>query len=605
MRKLDQYGWVAAQFDLGLMKNWMRWSLGFLLLLPSTPLREAWPDFTPQPPERLEDLYPKDYFQSPIDAEIHLAGTFGELRSNHFHSGLDMKSQNGYSGETVRAAADGYIYQIKVLESGYGNVLYLKHPNGYTTVYAHLQEFSKEVADYVKEQQYKKERFQVVLSVGPSMFPVKKGQAIGKMGNSGSSHGPHLHFEIRNTASQKALNPQLFGLPIKDSTHPDIRDMKWYVLNSEREVIGEQALPIVRKAPGEYGIVGDTLLASAWRVGFGVKVYDRMDLTKNDNGIRSLTLDENGKRAYNWQIDELSFAETRYLNAHTDYGAHDRYGAWFHRCFILPGNRLSSYKWTESKGMIEPHSDKASEILLTATDAAGNKSQVRFWVKLQKPVESVVSPAYNYKFPKDAQKEVALGDFYMSMPAGALYEDLLFTYGIDTERPSDVYSSVHQVHQTATPVHKRFELRIAPTNLPENMRNKAVIARIESGRPVNCGGEWKGEMLSTKVRDFGNYAVMVDNTPPSITPVVFDRDMRRKSSMSFRIKDDFAIDGRARGLRYRGTIDGKWVLFEFDKKRNRLTYTFDEHVGTGEHTLRLVVNDDRGNEQVYEREFVR
>ena len=588
------------------LRPWLRYGLGILLFFPASQFNKALPDFSDPPADLIESRYPKGYFRSPVDVPIRLAGTFGELRSNHFHSGLDFKSRDGRWGEPIRATADGYIHQIKVLERGYGNVLYVRHPNGYTTVYAHLQEFSPEVNAFVKAQQYKKEQFSVILTCSPNQFPVKKGDQIGKMGSTGSSTGAHLHFEIRNTSSQRTLNPQLFGFTINDHVKPDIRDMKMYVLNKDREVLKEYALPIEKKGPGKYGVRGDTVLVAAYRVGFGVKAYDRMDNVRNDNGIYQLTLDMKGQRIYDWKVNELSFGETRYLNAHTDYGAKQRYGAWFHRCFVLPGNRLSLYKSTASMGMVEPHTGKPAEMLLTATDAFGNKSTVRFWVKLAKPVQSVKSPSYNYRFAYNEYKQIQVGALFLAMPKGGLYEDLLFQYKVEPITQENTYSSLHKLHDVQTPVHKRFELRIKPTALPTNLNTKAVIARIEKGRPVNCGGSWKGNAISTRIREFGNYCIMVDNTAPTVTPISFKQDMRGKRKMSFKLRDDFAVGGRARSLRYRGTIDGKWVLFQFDRKSGRLTYIIDdERIGKGKHTLKLVVTDDRKNEAVFERTFIR
>ena len=180
----------------------------------------------------LKGPFPKDYFRMPVDmATVRLSGTFGELRSNHFHTGIDISSATGSIGQPVFATADGFLDRVKVQESGYGKALYIKHPNGYTTVYAHLDKFSPAVERYVKEVQYKRERFGVDLYPTDGVFQVKKGEQIGNMGNSGSSQGPHLHFEIRRSSNQKALNPLLFGLPILDDVPPAIRNMKVYFLN--------------------------------------------------------------------------------------------------------------------------------------------------------------------------------------------------------------------------------------------------------------------------------------------------------------------------------------------------------------------------------------
>jgi Peptidase family M23 len=550
--------------------------------------------------------YPKDYFISPIDADIRLTGTFGELRPDHFHSGIDLKSKNGTVGQPVFATADGFVDQIKVQTGGYGNVIYIKHPNGYTTVYAHLDRFAPELERYVRDNQYQKERFEVSLQPKDGQFKFKKGQEIGKLGNTGGSTGPHLHFEVRNSTTGKALNPQLFGLPIPDKVAPDIRALKLYVLNDKREVQSSREISIFDRN-GNYSLKnGDTLHIGAWRVGFGVKVYDEMSGFKNDNGIFGLSLKADEVTAFNWRFDELDFDESRYMNAHIDYEAKKKHNAYFHRCFILPGNRLDNYSKSESGGALNLYQDRPIKIQIRATDPNLNASDLTFWViRDDQNMETFNSEPYQYELPYDQESKIEQLDFSMSVPKNCFYETVLFRYATTPDYSNGSYSSVHHLHDEATPVHRYFEIAIKPENLPEELRSKAIIADCGDGRPVNCGGSWKGDKISTKIRQFGNYCIMVDNEPPNISPVVFDDDMRKKNTMSFRITDNFGIGGSADGMTYKGYVDGQWVLFEYDRKKDRLTHTFDGHIGAGEHSLRMVVKDDRDNEAVFEGIFIR
>jgi len=563
----------------------------------------------PLPAIALEEpvpVYPKDYFMNPVDDELRLAGTFCELRPGHFHSGIDIKSKTGGIGQPVFAAADGFIDKIKVQANGYGNVLYVRHPNGYTTLYGHLDRFAPEIQKYVLENQYNREQFEIELSPADGQFRVRKGEEIGKMGNSGSSQGPHLHFEIRNTATGKALNPLLFGLPVVDKTPPEIRDMKVYFLNDQREVMGSKAFPVFRQKNGTFGLNGDTVYIGGWRVGFGVKSFDMMNNAQNDNGIYSVQLYSDEHLAYEWRGDDLEFEETRYLNAHIDYAARQRFGAWFHRCFVLPGNRLSQYARTQSMGAITLFKEKPVKITLKVSDAAANTNTLIFWVlRDESAMETFLSEPYQMELPYNADSRLDLENFSMQIPKGALYETLKFQYGSIPDDSKGVYSAVHHVHDNKTPVQRNFELSILPERLPAELRAKAVIVNCGEGRPDNCGGTWRGDFLTTRVREFGNYCIMADTEPPTIKPVIFDQDMRRKKMISFRIYDNFAVSGEAQGLSYRGTIDGQWVLFEYDKKRSRLAYTFDGRIGSGTHVLKLVVKDDKANEAVFERKFVR
>lgn len=569
-------------------------------LLPAIIAGVSGPPVAPEP----ED-YPRDYFQMPVKSAIRLSGTFGELRPNHFHSGIDISSATGSIGQPIFAAADGFIDRIRIQESGYGHSLYIKHPKGYTTVYAHLDKFSAAIEQYVKEAQYKRERFEVDLSPPDGMFKVKKGEQIGRMGNTGSSEGAHLHFEIRHSASQRALNPLLFGLPIPDEVPPELRDMKVYYLSERREVLNSKAFPIERRKDGTYGVEGDTVRLPAWRVGFGLKTIDRpTGNTVNKNGIFTLTLTADDQPAFQWNMTELDFDESRYLNAHADYSAHERFGAWFHRCFVLPGDRLSNYTRTASLGAIPLYKERPVKITLKAADANNNVSTITFWALRGDPVDPIPEPDCQFELHYDVDNRVDLEGFSMVVPKGALYETLYFQY--ESGNRSGALSPLHRVHNETAPLHRSILLSLSPrTAVPPELRPKAVIARVGSGRPVNCGGIWSGQRLETRVREFGDYCILLDTLPPTITPLSLQADMRRKNTLSFRVQDNFRIDGSADNLQYRGSIDGKWALFEFDRKNARLTHTFDGRLGPGEHTLKLVVSDDRGNQAVLERKFRR
>ncbi|MEQ1746990.1 MAG: M23 family metallopeptidase, partial [Saprospiraceae bacterium] len=551
--------------------------------------------------------YPQNYFRMPVQGEgLRISGSFGELREDHFHTGLDISTKTGQAGAPVLAAANGFVHRIRVQPNGYGNVVYVKHPNGYTTLYAHLDRFMPALAKYVRQAQYKQERFEVDLFPKPAAFPLKKGEQIGVLGNTGGSEGPHLHFEIRRTSNQKALNPLFFGLPVQDKVPPEVQDMKVYVLNENREVLTGQPFPIQKQPDGRLRPTGgDTVRIPAWRLGFGVRAFDQMTgNTLNKNGLCTLTMLVNDKLAFQWYANEIDFDESRYLNAHTDYSAFRRYEAMFHRCFVLPGDRLANYARTESLGAVPIYKDKPTKITIWAADAHDNTTEIVFWVLRDDPVPPLPAPAYQLELPYDVDSRVDMDGFFMTFPKGTLYETLFFRYTAEAARPG-LFAPVHRVHDETVPLHRYGTIGMAASDVPDNLRSKAVIVRLGRGRPTNCGGIWKENTLETRVREFGAYSVMVDTTPPVIKPVVFAPGMRKKNVISFVVTDNFDTDGNAKGLRYRGTVDGKWVLFEYDRKRARLTHTFDGRIARGAHTLRLVVTDDRGNEEVFEQEFVR
>lgn len=547
--------------------------------------------------------YPTDYFIPPVKTTMRLSGTFGELRSNHFHGGIDIK---GSIGVPLYAIGEGYVSRIKVEAAGYGNALYINHPNGYTSVYAHMNSFIPELAAYVKSEQYGREQFAVDLYPEKGRFTIEKGQRIGEMGTTGYSFGPHLHFEIRHSSNGAPINPLLFGMPVEDHQQPRMHQLKVYALNEDHETEDAQILSLVNKAGG-YGVNKDTVYVNADRVGFGLKVYDHMDGVSNWNGIYNLDVFLEDELIYNFELESFTFAESRYLNAHLDYAEQQLNKAYFNRCYRLPGNRLSIYNTQENDGVVRLSQKRAKKVHMVASDVAGNESMVTFWVK-QRPgaARAENQQPYNYLLPYNQESVVDNGSMQMYIPRGALYENCYLQYQLLTDRSDNVYSSVHQIHYPTTPIHRYYDLSIRPVVLPESLRNKAFIAMCgEDNEVTNYGGSWKNGMLHTQVRTFGDFCIMVDEVPPTVTPSNFRADLRRAHRIDFIIKDNYDTGGRTRGLTYRATIDGKWVLMKYDYKNDRLTHYFEDDLSPGQHQFRLEVRDALDNETVFERTFTR
>ena len=546
--------------------------------------------------------YPQDIFISPVDHELRLSGTFGELRSNHFHAGIDIKSSRGGVGDPLYAVADATVARVKVQSGGYGNALYLRHPNGYTSVYAHLDAFDPAIAAYVKAAQYARQSFEVDLYPPAGKFTFAQGEQIGKMGTSGRSFGPHLHFEIRDSGTEKLINPLLFGFKIADNRAPKMHALKVYSLNDARQTVAQRTVDLVGRGR-DYGVAGDTLTINAWRAGFGLRVFDHHDKTNNWNGIYRLQLRQDDQPIHGFEMETFAFGETRYINALSDYAEKVLNKTDYNRTYRLPGNRLSVYRDEVDYGVVELSSYRPSKITLIASDVHGNERTLEFWVK-RGEVTPPEAPPYNYLLDQTSPNVVETGNVYAYFPAGTLYEDLPLRYQNQPPPADGYYSKVHSLHDYATPVQRYFELAIRPDrDIPAALRDKAYIAFCKDGQVRSNGGHWEGDRLATRVRSLGDYAILVDDTPPTVRAVTFRNDMRGLGRMSFKITDDVATTGKARGLRYTGTVDGEWVLFEYDAKKDLLTHHFDGRIGPGEHALELRVEDDRGNVQLYERTF--
>ena len=549
--------------------------------------------------------YPQDYFRSPVDRTIYLSGTFGELRPNHFHAGIDIKADGGKVGQPLFAAADGYISRIKISSGGYGNVLYMTHPNGYTTVYAHMHKFEKSLADYVKQMQYEKQKFEIELFPTADKFAFKKGEVIGKLGTSGRSFGPHLHFEIRDSKTEKPINPLLFGFKVKDNIAPKLHQVKAYFLNEKLNTLDTKTYSLVKLANNKYKIKGDTIRLGAWRAGFAIKAYDHMNGAPNWNGVYQTDLHEDGQLVYRYEMETFAFSESRYINAHLDYCEQVAKKSYFNRLFRLPGNALSIYESEASEGVIKLSSNRAKKITMKVLDVNENISTLEFWVKRGK-VKEAESSSFNYFLPYNEENIIDNNTINIHFAKGTLYENLYMKYRTSRDDSKDVYSLVYHLHDFKTPVHKYYDLSIKPDQLPEGARDKAFIAYCgKDHEMLNCGGAWKNGMLYAKVRSLGDYCVMIDRKPPKITPVSFRSNMKGFSKLSFKITDNFQVTGKGKDLRYEATVDDRWILMEYDAKNDLIFHRFDGTITAGKHNLRLIVTDDRGNKTVFEKTFTR
>lgn len=544
--------------------------------------------------------YPKGYFTWPVDAQKALAANFGELRPNHYHMGLDCKTDQK-ENRPVMAAADGYIAKVKIEPNGFGRCIYINHPNGLTTLYAHLNDFNAALEQYVTEQQYQLKSWEVLLDIPAGLFPVKKGQFIAYSGNTGGSQGPHLHFEIRDTKTDKVLNPLLFGFPIPDNIAPDILRLAVYDRCTSTYEQTPKFYPL-KKVKGGYTTASSIILSNTDKISFAITAYDRYTGSTNKNGIFQAVLYDNEQPVTGFQLDSIGYDETRYLNAHIDYKLRNSGGSFVQHLGRLPGYPEGIYKDATGDGVIDIEAGTAHQIKIEVKDADGNSSLLQFSVQksatTQSGKQAVAAAIYQQKGFYPGYVNVFENNkisFYL--PENALYDSILFKF---TEMaPSQGYP-VYQLHTGNVPVHCMFpvKIKIPFTAHPDKM----VMHRFWSDKndyaravPVTLGNE-NGWYLAS-FRAFGNFQLLTDTLPPSIIPVGLKEGMNaaKLNRIAFVIKDN------TKELEnFTAYLDGKWLRFSNDKG-STFIYKFDDHCSAGAHELKISVTDCVGNrsERIY------
>lgn len=533
--------------------------------------------------------YPKGYFRNPLDVPISLSGNFGELRPNHYHMGFDIRTQQR-ENLPVHAAADGYVARIKIEPAGFGRAIYINHPNGYTTVYCHLNDFSPALERYVKQQQYKQESWRVMLDIPADLFPVKKGDFIAYSGNTGGSQAPHLHFEIRQTADDVNRNPALFELPLPDNTKPVISRLAWY---DRRLSIYEQSAHLVplKKTSDGYTTATPVLTVSTPIISFAISATDTHSGSTNPNGIFEADLYDNDKPVVAFQMDNISYNSTRNLNAHIDYKTRATGGPFLQQLFELPGYLNSIYKQVGGDGALNISDGNVHEIKVLVKDGNGNTSLLQTKVRYSgQPAALNQTPAkLFYPLMLDGFE----GDdceFYIGEKC--LFDSVHISYKKTATATPNVVSAVHSIGATYIPMQDSMLVRIKPNGtLSPGKPDKVVMQRFAGTKREVQKVSWQQGWASARWRDFGNFQLVVDEEPPVVVPVGFTdgANLSKASRIAFTIKDNLESFNNVRA-----ELDGQWLRFTNDKGRTFI-YKFDEKCPAGSHELKITASDEAGN----------
>ncbi|NND33895.1 MAG: M23 family metallopeptidase [Saprospiraceae bacterium] len=543
------------------------------------------------PPEPISST-----FNAPVEHPIKLSGTFAELRNSHFHGGIDIKSQNGSWGDPVFAIESGYISRISVTAGGFGNALYITHANGLTSVYAHLQSFTKEIDDYVFSQQQAKESFAVNLKLAPELLPVERGQFIGKMGSTGHSFGPHLHFEIRNSKTENLINPLHFEFDVEDHQPPLIRDISIYSL--DYKLFNYQTKTLQSQA-----IRNDTIEIDAWRVGLGLETIDPHNGGQNKNGIYGVQVFVDNVLWYAFNFDSLEWKQMSSYKTHIDFRANSEHAVKIHRCYRLPTNELIIYDAKVTDGVIPLFRNRTQHVRIVVFDFARNENSLEFYLRQTPTVSPPVYPTFHYHIMPGRADTITNNNLELIFPEQALFEDLYCTYKMERDSLQSPYSFVYYIHDDSQPLKNPVQIRIKPLDSMRRFKSKFLIVSVPDAEKVEYHeSSWENEWLTAEVSALGKYMVAIDTLSPTITMLKNTRNNYGRRHLVFRIDDDHS--GSSLGLQYEARLDDRWLLARYDLKSKQVSCSFNEaDLKRGAHHFKLLVTDPVANKTKYDFRF--
>jgi len=535
--------------------------------------------------------YPKDYFRNPVGIPMELSANFGELRPNHWHMGLDIRT-NAQENMPIYAAAGGYIAKVAIRPQSFGRFIIINHPNGLSTLYAHLNDFYPELEQYVTEQQYKQESWAVELLFSPNQFPVSKGSFIANSGNTGGSRGPHLHFEIIDTKTDKRLNPLLFGFQFQDVVPPALVRLAMYDRSKSVYEQTPKFFPLKNTDSGYIIPKISVVQTGLKKISFGLQMYDKSSSGSSENGVFSakLYLDDEPQVAF--LLDSIDYDETAYMNAHIDYKHDFNGGAYLQHLSQLPGDNGAAYHKIKSDGVIEFTDTLVHYISVDVKDVHGNTSQLNFAIQFNDSLAALVPPvAAMSKLAPQQVNVVKKADFEMYLPEGCLYDTVPAYYYRDNAATSyNTVTAKHQVNDASFPIHDDFTVRLKPNKaIPENWNEKLVIVKSGRGNSIKKA-VWSDGWLTAKFGDFGSFQAFADVTAPSVNELGKGDtiNLSAASRIVFTPTDNFGVK------KFRVELDSQWVRFTNDKSRNWI-YKFDERCPYGIHHLKVIAEDLAGN----------
>lgn len=526
--------------------------------------------------------------RSPFDFEILLSASYAELRSNHFHGGLDFKT-GGVVGKHIKCVADGYIYRAKVEAAGYGMALYVMH-DGYMTVYAHLDRFPDAVAKRVRKYQYDNERFEVDMYFAPGDYPVKRGEFLAYAGNSGYSFGPHLHFELRDSSGNRLYNPlPYYKNLVTDTRAPKATAITVYPRLGAGVIFGEQASKSLEL---KNGVLPDTI--DAWgEIAFGIEALDYMDKTTNKYGLYRIELSVDGNLCFENRMDSYTFSENKLILACVDQARERRGEGTFQRLYRMPNNGFSEYRSPDARGWVTIDEERLYNVECCIADYHGNESRYNFVVRgreseIMEPQR--VSAPLSWNMDNVLETEGAR----LYIPKGEMFDDACLT--IEYDDSCTLSGSCLSTDEDVVFWHGAKLSLKAGDDVAGVPYEKLYIGKKGEKGISWVGGKCSDGWLTATISSQGVYDIAVDTVPPVLKPV-------KEASWEKNAKVVFELDDKeTKPVSFRGTLNGKFVLFKYNRKERRLTFDFrQENIKSGTHKMRVVATDACGNTAVFEK----
>jgi len=522
-------------------------------------------------------------FHPPIDAPFNLSGTFGEFRSR-FHTGIDFK---GGEGINIFSIEDGYISRIEVSPCGYGKVVYITHPNGYSSVYAHLSRFSPDIEKYIKSEQYRSKSFTVKKFPKKDQIQVKRGELLGYSGNTGRSFGAHLHFEIRDTNSQDALNPLMFNYTYEDLERPIIRGL--YTINEDNTLIRDLPKRIRIYKTNDSTYVADNIIFNG-DIGFGIDIYDiQYKNLFNRNGVYKVELLIDSVQKFSYSMDRIKFSENHYKKLMYDYLSLVKNNRRVLKVYIPPRSNLSFLKTNDFNGIIKSNEIINSKVNIKVTDWNNNSSYLEFKIIKADTLKSN-KPLNGIEILTNQKYVINKGESVVEISKNTFYEDVLLNI---TSKDDTI-----DLGDEITPFRSSIKLNIPIDKNIDSLRlSQTFIGKIVNNKINYISSKINDSYITANTSSLGRYIISRDSILPEIRPINFKNKSNVKSNktLRLRIKDDKS------GIKnYKAYINGKWALFEYEPKQNLIFHDLsDSVIEDGENDLLIEFEDGVGNKQTY------